>query len=187
MEHMIHEIKPVFNDKSRILILGSFPSVKSREGQFFYHHPQNRFWKVLAASLSQPVPATVEEKTLFLLSNHIAVWDVIASCDIRGSSDSSIRNVTPNDLTNLLSLAPIRSIYTNGGTSHKLFCKHIESSLGRSAVKLPSTSRPMRHGHWNVLSVCGDPPSAKVYFPEISDRRGYVRTGPDRRQPPTTV
>ena len=140
MEHMKHEIKPVFNDKSRILILGSFPSVKSREGQFFYHHPQNRFWKVLAASLSQPVPATVEEKTLFLLSNHIAVWDVIASCDIRGSSDSSIRNVTPNDLTNLLSLAPIRSIYTNGGTSHKLFCKHIESSLGRSAVKLPSTS-----------------------------------------------
>ena len=90
MEHMIHEIKPVFNDKSRILILGSFPSVKSREGQFFYHHPQNRFWKVLAASLSQPVPATVEEKTLFLLSNHIAVWDVIASCDIRGSSAQSV-------------------------------------------------------------------------------------------------
>ncbi|EFV23930.1 mismatch-specific DNA glycosylase [Anaerostipes caccae] len=115
MEHMIHEIKPVFNDKSRILILGSFPSVKSREGQFFYHHPQNRFWKVLAASLSQSVPATVEEKTIFLLSNHIAVWDVIASCDIQGSSDSSIRNVTPNDLTNLLSLAPIRSILHQRG------------------------------------------------------------------------
>lgn len=140
MEHMIHEIKPVFNHESKILILGSFPSVKSREGQFFYHHPQNRFWKVLAASLSQPVPATVEEKTIFLLSHHIAVWDVIASCDIRGSSDSSIRNVIPNDLTNLLSLAPIRAIYTNGGTSHKLFGKYLEPSIGRPALKLPSTS-----------------------------------------------
>ena len=140
MEHMIHEIKPVFNHESKILILGSFPSVKSREGQFFYHHPQNRFWKVLAACLGQPVPGTVEEKTIFLLSNHIAVWDVIASCDIRGSSDSSIRNVTPNDLTNLLALAPVRTIYTNGGTSHKLFQKYLEPSLNRETVKLPSTS-----------------------------------------------
>lgn len=166
MEHMIHEIKPVFNDKSRILILGSFPSVKSREGQFFYHHPQNRFWKVLAASLSQSVPATVEEKTIFLLSNHIAVWDVIASCDIQGSSDSSIRNVTPNDLTNLLSLAPIRSIYTNGElpTNYSVNISNLLWEDPPSNFHL--RVRPMRHGHWNVSWASGAPPSGKVYFPE---------------------
>ncbi|MBS7009731.1 DNA-deoxyinosine glycosylase [Anaerostipes sp.] len=170
MEHMIHEIKPVFNHESKILILGSFPSVKSREGQFFYHHPQNRFWKVLAASLCQPVPATVEEKTIFLLSNHIAVWDVIASCDIQGSSDSSIRNVTPNDLTNLLAVAPIRTIYTNGGTSHKLFQKYMEPNLKREAVKLPSTSPA--NASWSLERLIGvwGPALCKGLFPGETDR-----------------
>jgi len=94
---VIHEIPPIYDDHSKVLILGSFPSVKSREGQFFYHHPQNRFWKTLAAVTGQPVPLTIEEKRSFLLGQQIAVWDVIASCEIEGSSDSSIRNVIPND------------------------------------------------------------------------------------------
>ena len=170
MEHMIHEIKPVFNHESKILILGSFPSVKSREGHFFYHHPQNRFWKVLAACLGQPVPGTVEEKTIFLLSNHIAVWDVIASCDIQGSSDSSIRNVTPNDLSNLLALAPVRTIYTNGRTSHKLFHKYLEPSLNREAVKLPSTSPANAAWSLNRLVSVWGPALRQGLFPGEADR-----------------
>ena len=93
-----HNIEPVYDQDSRILILGSFPSVKSREAKFFYHHPQNRFWKVLAALFQEEVPQTIEEKKTFLLRNHIALWDVIESCDIKGSSDSSITNVKVNDL-----------------------------------------------------------------------------------------
>ena len=162
MEHMIHEIKPVFNDKSRILILGSFPSVKSREGQFFYHHPQNRFWKVLAASLSQSIPATVEENHLSV--NHIAVAGrVIASCDIQGSSDSSIRNVTPNDLTNLYSL-PMPA-FTPTGNFHKLFCKHIEPSLGRSPSNFHPESGQCGMDTERLVGVWG-PAIRKVYFPE---------------------
>lgn len=140
MEHVIHPIHPIFNSSSDILILGSFPSVKSREGEFFYHHPRNRFWKVLAALYDESIPHTIEEKKRFLLKNHIAVWDVIASCDIEGSSDSSIRNVTANDFSNLLKTAPIRQIYTNGGTAYKLYQKYCEASTGYKAIKLPSTS-----------------------------------------------
>lgn len=98
----IHNIPPLYDEKSRILILGSFPSVKSREGQFFYHHPQNRYWKVMAAVLGNPVPETIEDKKRMILSHHAAMWDVIASCDITGSSDSSIKNAVPNDIGRLL-------------------------------------------------------------------------------------
>ena len=94
----IHNIPPLYDEKAKILILGSFPSVKSREGQFFYHHPQNRFWKVMAAVLDCEIPETIEEKKQMMLSHHTAIWDVIASCDIVGSSDSSIKNVVPNDI-----------------------------------------------------------------------------------------
>lgn len=93
-----HNIEPVYNQDSRILILGSFPSVKSREAKFFYHHPQNRFWKVLAALFQEEVPQTIEEKKTFLFRNHLALWDVIESCEIKGSSDASITNVKVNDL-----------------------------------------------------------------------------------------
>ena len=106
--HVLHEIHPVFNTDSRILILGSFPSVKSRESQFFYGHPRNRFWDLLATLTGEPLPAGIEEKKSLLLAHHIAVWDVIASCDIEGSSDSSIRNVVPNDLTEILQTASIQ-------------------------------------------------------------------------------
>lgn len=140
METVRHEIEPVFDSRSEILILGSFPSVKSREGKFFYHHPQNRFWKTLAAVMGQEVPETVEEKKAFLLEQHIAVWDVIASCSIQGSSDSSIRDVVPNDLNRILQAAPVRAVYVNGGTAYRLYEKYCRKETGREAVRLPSTS-----------------------------------------------
>ena len=140
MTHVIHKIPPVYNKNSQILILGSFPSVKSREGRFFYHHKQNRFWKVLSTIVNDVLPETIDEKKNFLLKNHIAVWDVIASCDIEGSSDSSIKNAVPNDFSDILKAAPIRKIYTNGGPAYKLYHKYCEKVTGIKAMKLPSTS-----------------------------------------------
>lgn len=136
----IHNIPPLYDEKSRILILGSFPSVKSREGQFFYHHPQNRYWKVMAAVLHCFIPETIEEKKKMILSHHVAMWDVIASCEITGSSDSSIKNVVPNDIGRLLRETEIKRIYTNGGTAHKYFHKYIQKSIGKEDIALPSTS-----------------------------------------------
>ena len=136
----IHTIDPVFDEHSRVLILGSFPSVKSREAKFFYGHPQNRFWKTLAAVTGKECPVTVEEKKRFLLGNHIAVWDVIKSCDIEGSSDSSIRNVVPNDFTEILNTAKIEKIYANGTASYDLYRKYCEKTTNREIMKLPSTS-----------------------------------------------
>ena len=135
-----HPFPPLFDAQSRILILGSFPSVKSREGQFFYHHPQNRVWKVLAAVLEVPVPGSIEEKAAMLHSHHIALWDVIASCEITGSSDSSIRQVTPNDLRPIFQGADIRAVFCNGSTSYSAYCKYTRAQTGIDAIKLPSTS-----------------------------------------------
>ena len=140
MELVTHEIEPVYNSRSRILILGTFPSVKSREAHFFYHHPQNRFWRVLAAIMEEGVPNTIEEKKAFLLRSRIAVWDVIASCRIQGSSDSSIRDVVPCDLNRIFTAAPIEGIYTNGKTAGRLYAAWCQSQTGRPAVCLPSTS-----------------------------------------------
>ena len=135
-----HTIAPIYDKNSRILILGSFPSVKSREQQFFYGHKQNRFWKVLAGILGYEVPQTIEEKKEMLLANHIAVWDVIQSCEIEGSSDASIHEVIPNDLSEILATADIRAIYTNGGKAFELYDKYIYPVNGIKAQKLPSTS-----------------------------------------------
>ena len=135
-----HTIPPVYDANSRILVLGSFPSVKSREQQFFYGHKQNRFWKVLAGILGCEVPHTIEEKKAMLLANHIAVWDVIKRCEIEGSSDASIRDVIPNDLSEILKIADIQTIYTNGGKAYELYCKYIYPVNGIKAHKLPSTS-----------------------------------------------
>lgn len=140
MKSVKHPIPPVYDKNSKILILGSFPSVKSREGCFFYHHPQNRFWKTLASVLEQPVPESIEEKKTFLLKNHIAVWDTIASCTIEGSSDSSIKHVMPNDLSIILSEAPNLQIFCNGAASHQYYRKYQEKLTGRQALRLPSTS-----------------------------------------------
>lgn len=135
-----HPFPPLYDRESRILILGSFPSVKSREEAFFYGHPQNRFWKTTAGVLSERTPITIEEKKAFLHRNHIALWDVIQSCDIIGSSDSSIRNAVPNDLTEIFKAADIQAIYCNGAKSYQYYEKYQEKMLGRKAVKLPSTS-----------------------------------------------
>lgn len=140
MARVIHEFSPVYNQSSKILILGTFPSVKSRESQFFYGHPQNRFWKVLAALLGKDIPSTVEEKRRFLLTSQIAVWDVIASCEIEGSSDSSIKNVIPNDIHMLIQSSNIKQIYCNGGKAHSLYQKYCQPLTGCEAIKLPSTS-----------------------------------------------
>ena len=135
-----HPIEPVFDKNSKILILGSFPSVKSREQMFFYGHPQNRFWKVISKIFNSDFPNTIEEKKQLLLNNHIAVWDVIAYCDINGSSDSSIKNVIPNDLTVILNIADIRKIIVNGKTAEKYYNKYIKKQITREAICLPSTS-----------------------------------------------
>ena len=137
---MVHPIPPVFDGHSELLILGSFPSVKSRETGFFYGHPQNRFWRVLVALYDEPLPRTVAEKTALLLRNRIALWDVIRSCEIDGSSDASIREVVPNDLSVILSAAPVRRIFTNGGTADSLYRRCCERETGIPAVRLPSTS-----------------------------------------------
>lgn len=136
----IHTIEPVYNSDSRVLILGSFPSVKSREQQFFYGHPQNRFWRVVAGVFDCPVPQNVPEKKALLLGHGIAVWDVIASCTISGSSDASIRDVVPNDISGILEAADIRKIYANGAKSYELYQKYIYPQTKREIEKLPSTS-----------------------------------------------
>ena len=143
-----HEFPPVYDENSEILILGSFPSVKSREMQFFYGHPQNRFWKVLAQVLNETVPQMIPEKKEMLLRHHIALWDVIASCDIAGSSDSSIRNVVPNDLAYIIGRSRITRIYANGAKSKQLYDKYLAKELGIEAVQLPSTSPA--NAAWNL-------------------------------------
>lgn len=137
---IIHPIAPVFNEDSRILILGSFPSVRSREEGFFYGHPQNRFWKVTADVFDENAPQTIEEKKEFLLRNHIALWDVIGSCEITGSSDSSIKNATVNDISLILNTADIRSIYLNGRKAYQLYQKYMLPVTKREGICLPSTS-----------------------------------------------
>ena len=139
-ERQNHEFEPVFDEHSEILILGTFPSVKSRENQFYYGHPQNRFWKVLAALTGSELPQTVEEKKKMLLDNHIAIWDVIAQCDIAGSSDSSIRNVVPADIGRVLAGSNIRKIYANGNTAKKLYDKYVLPKVQVEIEGLPSTS-----------------------------------------------
>ena len=135
-----HPFLPLYNKDSKILILGSFPSVKSREQMFFYGHPQNRFWKVISSVLECEEPETIEEKKKLLFENGIALWDVIASCEITGSSDSSIRDVKVNDLSKILKEADIRQIYVNGKTAEKYFKKYIKPQIKRDAICLPSTS-----------------------------------------------
>ena len=140
LKHVTHPFGPLYNENSRVLILGSFPSVKSREQNFFYGHPQNRFWKVVAAVLEQPVPQTIDEKKQLILGGGLALWDSIASCEITGSSDASIRNAQANDISIILDNCNIERICCNGRKSHELYRKYIEPATGREAVCLPSTS-----------------------------------------------
>lgn len=140
MNYLQHPFEPLFNENSHVLILGSFPSVKSREQNFFYGHPQNRFWRVIAAVFDKPVPQNIEEKKQLILTNGLALWDSIASCEITGSSDASIRNARANDIDIILGNSSIERIYCNGRKSHELYCRYIEAQTGREAICLPSTS-----------------------------------------------
>ena len=140
MSAAVHPFPPLYDADSRVLVLGSFPSVKSREAMFFYGHPQNRFWRVMAALLGCEVPQTVEEKSAMLHGHHIALWDVIASCEITGSSDSSIKNALPNDIRPILDAGQIAAVFCNGQTAYRLYCRYLEPVCGREAVCLPSTS-----------------------------------------------
>ena len=138
--YTFHPIPPVYDENAIVLILGSFPSVKSREEGFFYGHPGNRFWRVVSSIFHEEPPKTIEEKKAFLLRNHIAVWDVIHSCRIEGSADASIRDVKPNDLKTIFQKADIKAVYTNGRTAEKYYKKYIEPDLNIKARCLPSTS-----------------------------------------------
>ena len=140
MEHIIHSIEPVFDAESRVLILGTMPSPKSREVQFYYGHPQNRFWRVLAAVLGEEVPQSVPEKKAMLLRHRIALWGVLAECEITGASDSSIRNPVANDLSVILDHAPVQAVFTTGATAWKLYTRLQKPHTGIEAVRLPSTS-----------------------------------------------
>jgi len=157
---MKHSFEPVYDTNSKVLILGTFPSVKSREQNFYYGHPQNRFWKVIATLTNTPLPISIEEKKAMLLHHGIALWDVIESCDIIGSSDSSIKNVIPMDFSTILLHSNITHIYANGATAFKLFQKYCETDTGINIIKLPSTSpanatfslEKLLH-EWSILKI----------------------------------
>lgn len=135
-----HPFPPLYDGNSKILVLGSFPSVKSREQLFFYGHPQNRFWRVTAAVYGAETPKTIPEKKAFLLSHGIALWDVIASCEITGSADSSIKNAVANDLSPIFAEAAIKHIFVNGQTAKRFYDRYTKPVIGREAAVLPSTS-----------------------------------------------
>lgn len=137
---LVHPVEALFNENSKILILGTFPSVKSREAKFFYSHPQNRFWRVMARLCDADIPQTVENKKNLILDNHFALWDVIHSCDVEGSADSSIKNVVPNDISVILKNSKVSRIFVNGKKAESLYKKYLEKETGITAVCLPSTS-----------------------------------------------
>jgi len=139
-KQQIHNIPALYNGSSRVLILGSFPSVKSREAAFFYAHSQNRFWPVLAALLNEPTPKTTEEKKALTLCHGIALWDTIGSCTLSGSSDASIECVVPNDFSPIFAAADIRAVFCNGTTSYSCYNRYCRALTGRDAIPLPSTS-----------------------------------------------
>ena len=147
-----HTFEPVFDKNSKILILGTFPSVKSREHQFYYGHPQNRFWKVIAQITGEDLPVTIDEKKALLLRKQIAIWDVIHSCKIIGSSDSSIQDVVANDFSKILKRTEIQKIYANGGKAYELYQRYALEKTGIEIIKLPSTS-PANAG-WSMEKLC---------------------------------
>ena len=151
-EHIVHSFEPVYDKASEILILGTLPSVKSRENNFYYGHKQNRFWKVLATLLKEPVPDTIEEKKAMLLARRIALWDVIQSCDIKGSSDSSIKNVQPTDIGMILEKTNITRIYANGNKAGQLYKRYQFPVTGIEAMVLPSTSPA--NAAWSLERLC---------------------------------
>lgn len=157
-ERIIHAFSPVFDSESRILVLGTMPSPKSRELGFYYSHPRNRFWPVLAKLFGEEVPKTPEKKANFALEHKIALWDILKECDIEGASDSSIKNAVPNDISVILKNADIKAVFTTGATAAKLYKKFIEPETKISAIALPSTS----------------PANAKIKFEELVEEYKIV-------------
>ncbi len=135
-----HPFPPVADENCRILILGSFPSAKSRENAFFYGHPQNRFWRMLAAVLNEDVPESIPEKKALLLRHRIALWDVIASCEIVGSSDASVKNAVPVNIRQITDAAPIARVICNGALAGRLYRRYLQQETGIEACIAPSTS-----------------------------------------------
>lgn len=162
----IHPIAPVYNAASHVLLLGSFPSVKSREAAFFYGHPQNRFWSVLAEIFGE-APQSIEEKKSLVLRHGIALWDVIAQCKITGSSDASITDVVPNDLSQILNAADIRVIFCNGSTAYTYYNKYCRTQTGREAIALPSTSPA--NARWTKEMLVRE--WGKQFLPYLVDKR----------------
>lgn len=137
---MLHPFPPVFDAHSATLILGSFPSVQSRETGFYYGHPRNRFWTMLSAVYGEPLPVTIADKRQLLLTHHLAIWDVIASCEIDGSADASVRHAVPVDLSVIFRHADIQRVLCNGKLAGTLYARHLKESTGLEAAILPSTS-----------------------------------------------
>ena len=137
---IVHPLKPLYNSESKTLILGSFPSVKSREDNFFYAHPQNRFWRVISSLFNSEIPKTNKEKTKLILDNNLALYDVIYSCDIISSADNTIRNVTPSNLVDVIKNSKIDRVFVNGKTAEFYYIKYLEKTLNIKCVCLPSTS-----------------------------------------------
>lgn len=140
MERVYHTFPPVYDENSKILILGSFPSVQSRKDGFYYGHPRNRFWPLMAALTEEAVPSSIPDKQELLLRHGIALWDVAQSCCIIGSSDSSIREITPVPIREILEAADIQAIFANGSTAWRLYMEYLYPVTDMEAVKLPSTS-----------------------------------------------
>lgn len=139
-ERVAHPLEPVFDEHSQVLVLGTMPSPKSRETGFYYNHPQNRFWKVMAALFDEPLPASNDEKRALALRHGIALWDVLAECSIAGAADGTIAECVPNDLGLILDQAPIKAVFCTGAKAAELYRKHCEPVTGRLCVRLPSTS-----------------------------------------------
>ncbi|MGI6742418.1 MAG: DNA-deoxyinosine glycosylase [Eubacteriales bacterium] len=137
---VVHPFPAVYSQESETLILGSFPSVKSRENMFYYGHPQNRFWKAIAAVFNTDVPETIDDKQRFIIDHRLALWDVIQFCEITGSADASIKNATVNDISGLINMTKINKVFCNGRTAGKLYERYIYAQTGINAVTLPSTS-----------------------------------------------
>lgn len=159
-ERIAHTFDPIFDSESRILVLGTMPSPKSREFGFYYSHPRNRFWPVLAKIFGEEVPKTPDERKNFALRNKIALWDVLKECDIEGASDSSIKNAVPNDINIIFEKADIKAVFTTGATAAKFYKKFIEPESKIPAIALPSTS----------------PANAKVKFEKLVEEYKIILT-----------
>lgn len=174
-QHLSHGFDPVFDERSRILILGSFPSVLSRRNDFYYGNPHNRFWRVIASCAGVDAPGTIPEKKALLLSRGIALWDVIESCDIKGSSDASIKNVVPAHVERILSEADIASVICNGGTAGRLYHRYLEWKTKIEAATLPSTSPA--NASWSLDRLVKRWSDALGGLPEIAPAAVAKRAG----------